>query len=110
MTIGWMASILQKEVIFTKTHKYTYRPTKYIIQIYSGITGARVLDGELLYPKILEVNLFAFAYSLVHEDFSPIYRALGTLGALKHVQNIQHSKYTSLSLLNGVQGWFVNVT
>ena len=26
-----------------------------IIQIYSGITGGRVLDGELLYIKILEV-------------------------------------------------------
>ena len=33
----------------------------YIIQIYSGITSGRVLDGELLYTKILEVNLFAFA-------------------------------------------------
>ena len=27
----------------------------------SGITSGRVLDGELLYTKILEVNLFAFA-------------------------------------------------
>ena len=44
-----------------------------IIQIYSGITSGRVLDGELLYTKILEVNLFAFAYRLFHEDFSPIY-------------------------------------
>ena len=25
-----------------------------------------------LYTKILEVNLFAFAYRLFHEDFSPI--------------------------------------
>ena len=31
-----------------------------------------MLDGELLYTKILEVNLFAFAYRLLHEDFSPI--------------------------------------
>ena len=30
--------------------------------MYSGITSARVLDGELLYTKILEVNLFAFSY------------------------------------------------
>ena len=30
----------------------------YIIQIYSGITSGRVLNGELLYTKILEVNLF----------------------------------------------------
>ena len=31
------------------------------IHMYSGITSGRVLDGELLYTKILEVNLFAFA-------------------------------------------------
>ena len=36
-----------------------------------GITSARVLDGELLYTKILEVNLFAFAYRLFHEKFLP---------------------------------------
>ena len=40
--------------------------------MYSGITNGRVLDGELLYTKILEVNLFAFAYRLFHRDFSPI--------------------------------------
>ena len=50
-----------------------------IIQIYSGITSGRVLDGELLYTKIAEVNLFAlvslfaFAYRRFHEDFAPIY-------------------------------------
>ena len=44
----------------------------HVIQIYSGITSGRVLDGELLYTKILEVNLSAFAYRLFHEDFSPI--------------------------------------
>ena len=44
---------------------------KYIIQIYFGITSGRVLDGELLYTKILEGSLFAFAYRLFHEDFSP---------------------------------------
>ena len=32
----------------------------------------RVLDGELLYTKILEVNLFAFACRLFYRDFSPI--------------------------------------
>ena len=47
----------------------------HIIQIYSGITSGRVLDGELLYTKILEVNLFVFAYRLFHEDFFPIYTA-----------------------------------
>ena len=36
----------------------------YIIQIYSGNTSGRVLDGELLYTKILQVDLFAFAYRL----------------------------------------------
>ena len=43
-----------------------------IIQICSGITSGRVLDGELLYTKILGVNLVAFAYTLFHEDLSPI--------------------------------------
>ena len=36
------------------------------IHMYSGITSGRVLDGELLYTKILEVNLFAFADRLFH--------------------------------------------
>ena len=40
--------------------------------MYSGITSGRVLNGELLYTKILKVNLFAFAYRLFHRDFSPI--------------------------------------
>ena len=40
--------------------------------MHSVITSGRVLDGELLYTKILEVNLFAFAYRLFHEDFSSI--------------------------------------
>ena len=29
----------------------------YTIHMYSGITSGRVLNGELLYTKILEVNL-----------------------------------------------------
>ena len=45
---------------------------KYVIQICSGITSGRVLFGELSCTKILEVNMFAFAYRLFHEDFSPI--------------------------------------
>ena len=45
---------------------------KYTIHVYSGITSGRVLDGALLYTKILEVNLFAFAYRLFHRDFSPL--------------------------------------
>ena len=40
--------------------------------MYSGITSGRVLDAELLYTKILEVNLFAFSYRPFHRDFSPI--------------------------------------
>ena len=40
------------------------------IPVYSGVTSGRVLDGDLLYTKILEVNLFAFAYRLFHDDFS----------------------------------------
>ena len=40
--------------------------------MYSGITSGKVLDGELLYTKVLEVNLFAFANRLFHRDFSPI--------------------------------------
>ena len=54
----------------------------YIIHIYSGITSGRVLDGELLYTKILEVNLFRFAYRLFYEDFSPIYGALCVVAEL----------------------------
>ena len=42
------------------------------IHMYSGITSGRVLNGELLYIKILEVNLFAFAYRLFRRDFSPL--------------------------------------
>ena len=42
--------------------------------MYSGITSGRVLNGELLYTKILEVNLFAFAYRLFRRDFSPLDR------------------------------------
>ena len=50
--------------------------SKHIIQIYSGITSGRVLNGELFFTRILEVNLFAFAYRLFHEDFSLINGAL----------------------------------
>ena len=42
------------------------------IHMYSGITSGRVLDGEHLYTKILQVNLFAFTYRLFHDDFSSI--------------------------------------
>ena len=42
------------------------------IHMYSGITSGSVLNGELLYTKILEVNLFAFAYRQFRRDFSPL--------------------------------------
>ena len=46
--------------------------TQLVIHIYSGITSGSVLNGELLYTKVLEVNLFAFAYRLFHRDFFPL--------------------------------------
>ena len=51
---------------------YVYISIYNTIYMYSGITSGRVLDGELLYTKILEVNLFAFAYRLFRRDFSPL--------------------------------------
>ena len=48
--------------------------TIHTIHMYSGITSGRVLKGELLYTKILQVNLFAFAYRLFCRDFSPLER------------------------------------
>ena len=42
------------------------------IHMYSGITSGRVLNGELLYTKILEANLLASAYRLFCIDFSPL--------------------------------------
>ena len=40
--------------------------------MYSGITSGRVLNGELLYTKILEVNLFALAHRPPRRDLSPL--------------------------------------
>ena len=52
---------------------YNFHVYIYIqIHIYSGLTSGRVLNGELLYTKILDVNLFAFAYRLFRRDFSPL--------------------------------------
>ena len=55
----------------TLLHFYIYMLYN-TIHMYSGITSGRVLNGELLYTKILEVNLFAFAYRLFRRDFSPL--------------------------------------
>ena len=63
------------------------------IHMYSGITSARVLNGELLYTKILEVNLFAFAYRLFHRDFSPLD---GTYCMTGHMQCVPSSGEKSL--------------
>ena len=49
-----------------------YRSRFDTIHMYSGITSGRVFDRELLYTKILEVNLFAIVYRQFHRDFSPI--------------------------------------
>ena len=35
--------------------------------MYSGFTSGRVLDGELLYTKILDVNLFACKCKQIYE-------------------------------------------
>ena len=45
-------------------HAYIHTYMHTYVRTYSGITSGRVLKGELLYTKILEVNLFAFAYRL----------------------------------------------
>ena len=55
----------------------------------SGITSCRVLDGELLYTKILEVNLFAFAYRLSHEDFPPTNGTLHLRVSLLQMYDVQ---------------------
>ena len=52
------------------------------LHMFSGITSGRVLDGELLYTKILEVNLFVFAYKLFHGNFSPIDGTLGNIPSI----------------------------
>ena len=44
------------------------------VHMYSGIISGRALNGELLCTKILEGNLFAFAYRLFRRDFSPLDR------------------------------------
>ena len=51
-----------------QTHIYKATSHTHIIQICSGITSSRELNGELLYTKIREVNLFALANRLFHED------------------------------------------
>ena len=60
-------------ILYIHIYIYIYIKKIYIyIHMYSRITSGRVLNGELLYTKILEVNLFAFAYRLFRRDFSPL--------------------------------------
>ena len=73
LQIHWSPIIwCENETIGSYANKPMYIYNNNTIHMYSGITSGRVLDGELLYTKILEVNLFAFAYRLFHRDFSPI--------------------------------------
>ena len=70
--------------------------------MYYGITSGRVLNGELLYTKILEVNLFAFAYRLFRRDFSPLdgtycmgtHSFFGRVGHIARVLIIKRNEYT----------------
>ena len=76
-----IASVVMTKSVVTLVHEYyamlpetsqLQMTESNTVHMYSGITSDRVLDGEFLYTKILEVNLFAFAYRLFHEDFSSI--------------------------------------
>ena len=62
-----------KVVRETDIHSLQYKIINNTIHIYSGNTSGRVLDGELLYTKILEVYLFAFAYRLLPTVCRQIY-------------------------------------
>ena len=48
------------------------------IHMYSGITSGKVLDGELLYTKILEVNLFAMYRRLQRNLHETVCRQMQT--------------------------------
>ena len=72
--------------------------------MYSGITSGRVLDGELLYTNILEVNLFAFAYRLFRRDFSPLNGAycIGTSGKRMSTNAIRPVEWREISTKQSV--------
>ena len=72
----WVGYLVSKWLDLTRKLSMPHEEcmnSKRIIQIYSLITCGRVVDGELLYTEIIEVNLVALAYRLFHKDFSPIY-------------------------------------
>ena len=50
-------SIMHNAFCWSTSHFLTYPHTLLAIHMHSGITSGRVLNGELLYTKILEVNL-----------------------------------------------------
>ena len=86
--IRYIASVVMTKPVVTLVHEYYAilpEPSQLqttesnTIHMYSGITCGRVLDGELLYIRILEVNLFAFAYRLFHEyDHETVCRQMQT--------------------------------
>ena len=49
---------------------YLYTVIQFICILESQVVECSM--GSLLYTKILEVNLFAFAYRLFRRDFSPL--------------------------------------
>ena len=59
--------------------------------MYSGITSGRVLDGELLYTKILEVNLFGEISSDRGAQFtSKLWTTVSQLLGMKHSQTTSY--------------------
>ena len=64
-----------------------------ILILFFRIKYVQTIMIEIFFTKITEVNLFAFAYRLFHEDFSPIYGA--------NILNFLSSLYTlTLKVLN----------
>ena len=67
----------------------------FVKAICTDIPPSPLDDMHGLYTEILEVNLFAFAYRLFHEDFSPIYDALHKLERNLH-ETVNANKLTSI--------------
>ena len=59
--------------------------------MYSGITSGRVLDGELLYTKILEVNIPKVYIETLNQNFSVLVQTLCTV--IKHAHGYTTLKY-----------------
>ena len=66
--------------------------------------------GSFFYTKILEVNLFAFAYRLFHEDFFPIHGSVPKLTSrifvniLYIISDLDAGFPTNYELLGGTFG------